>query len=307
MSLTVSPLPTLSPRFGVVSALPTMALVGWIAFLWGSGGLTGSPDIEEVRDALAAAGVAQVALAGLVGVALGSVLHPFQFVLVRLLEGYWADVPGLRQLQYLGIEINRRRMRRLRRSGLTRELNKRYPPDDADLLPTKVGNALRAAERCAGAPYGMDAVVMLPRLYPLASPGVAAMFLDLRNQLDVAARYTVVLALISGSGLAAMVTDGLWLLLPAATTLLAGTSYRATVRTAISYGQGLRVLFELHHGQLVHALGWEVPKSLAQLRELSEALQKWLDEDGTAPEGYIGLNASKENVDVRDSSPNCAP
>lgn len=304
MSLTVSPLPTLSPRFGVVSVLPTMVLVGWIAFLWGSGGAIGTPDMGKVRDALSSAGVAQVALAGLAGVALGSLLHPFQFVLVRLLEGYWADVPGLNHLQYFGIEINRRRMSLLRRSGLTRELNKRYPPEEADLLPTKVGNALRAAERRAGSAYGMDAVVMLSRIYPLASPGVAAMFLDLRNQLDVAARYTVVLALISGSGLAAMATDGTWLLLPAVTTLLSWTSYRATVRTAISYGQGLRVLFELHHGRLVEALGWTAPESLTHLQQLSEALQKWLEEGGTAPAEYIGENASNRRSDATGADPN---
>jgi hypothetical protein len=302
VSLTVSPLPTLSPRFGVVSALPTMVLVGWIAFLWGSGALTAAPDMKKVLDALTGASIAQVTLAGLVGVALGSVMHPFQFLLVRLLEGYWADLPGLRRLQYLGMEINRRRMRQLRRAGLTKELNALYPPDEADLLPTRVGNVLRAAERCAGAPYGMDAVVMLPRLYPLASPGVAAVFLDLRNQLDVAARYCVVLALISVSGLAAMATDGLWLILPAVTTLLAWASYRATVRTAVSYGQGLRMLFELHHGQLVQALGWEVPKDLIQLRKLSDALQKWLDEGGTAPADYVGPTASKKATDVTDTS-----
>jgi len=297
VSLTVSPLPTLSARFSVVSVLPTLVLVGWFGFLWGSGSLTGPPDMQHLLDGLAKVNIAQVTLAGLVSVVLGSVLHPFQFPLVRLLEGYWTTLPGLRQLQYLGIEINRRRMCQLRRADKTKELRKQYPPDEQDLLPTRLGNVLRAAERRAGEPYGMDAIAMLPRLYPLASPGVAAVFLDLRNQLDVAARYCVVLTLISVSGLAAMATDGPWLLLPAMTAALAWASYRAAVRTALSYGVGLRVLFELNHCRLLQGLGWKVPKNIAELRKLAGKLEKWLEDDGGAPENYVGPEAADKGAD----------
>src|ERR1700710_2751539 len=104
MTMTVSPLPTLSARFGVVSALPTVVLLAWIAFLWGSGAVVGEPDVGTVLGALGTASVAQVTIVGILGVALGSVLHPFQFLLVRLLEGYWSEVPGLRRLEHLGME-----------------------------------------------------------------------------------------------------------------------------------------------------------------------------------------------------------
>jgi hypothetical protein len=292
MTMTVNPLPPLSPRFGVVSALPTVVLVGWVAFLWGSGAVIHAPNVKPVFAALGAASVAQVTLTGILGVALGSVLHPFQFVLVRLLEGYWRGVPGLRRLQYLGMEINRRRMRRLRRAGLTRDLAEHYPPDTADLLPTAVGNAMRSAERRAGLPYGMDAVLMLPRLYPLASPTVSAVFEDLRNQLDVAARYCVVLGLMTISGFTALATDGSWLLLPLATGAMTWACYRATLRTALSYGKGLRVLFDLHHADLVLALGWRVPPDVQRLTALTQELQKWLVGGGPPPAGYVGPSAA---------------
>jgi hypothetical protein len=299
--MTVSPLPTLSARFGVVSVLPTMVLVGWLAFLLGSGAFVGPPDMNAVFNALAKANIAQVTLFGVAGVALGSVLHPFQFLFVRLLEGYWDDLPVLRRLQYFGIELNRRRMRRLRRTGNTRELHRRYP-DAAELLPTKLGNALRAAERSAGRLFGMDAVRMLPRLYPIAAPTISEMFLDLRNQLDVAARYTVTFALITASGLVALITDGWWLALPSVTVLLMWASYRATVRAALSYGQGLHVLFELHHGHLVQALGWEVPKNFDDMRTLAMKLETWLLDNPNAnlkpPENYIGPAAAAEKKEA---------
>lgn len=294
--MSVNPLPTLSERFGVVSVLPTLVLVGWTAFLVGTGAFAGQPDMNVLLNALAKANVAQVALVAIAGVALGSVLHPFQFLFVRLLEGYWDGLPVLRRLQYLGIEINRRRMRRLRRAGRTREIHQRYP-DASELLPTRLGNVLRAAERSAGKKYGLDAVRMLPRLYPIAAPAISDMFLDLRNQLDVATRYTVTFALMSLSGLLALVTDGPWLALPAVTALMTWACYRATVRAALSYGQGLHVLFELHHGHLVQALGWKVPEEFDELKKLASALETWLLDDPSnsmeAPENYIGPSAAK--------------
>jgi len=305
MTMTVSPLPALSTRFGLVSALPTVVLVSWVAFVWGSGAALGAPDVQGVLATLGTATVAQVTIAGILGVALGSALHPFQFLLVRVLEGYWSDIPALRHLQYLGIEISRRRMQRLRRARQTSELLVRYPPNQADLLPTAIGNAMRAAERRAGQAYGMDAVQMLDRLYPLASPAVAAVFEDRRNQLDIAARYCGVLGLISISGLATLATDGAWLLLPLSTALLTWLSYRATLRTALAYGQGLRLIFDLHHADLVHRLGWRVPADPTRLAELGRSLQEWLeggDNPPDPPTGYLGPAASSADVAGAEAS-----
>lgn len=297
MSMTVSPLPALSARFGVVSALPTIVLIAWLTFLAGSGALTGEPNVHVILAALAAANIAQVTLAGILGVAFGSVLHPFQFLLVRLLEGYWSDIPGLCRLQYIGIEINRRRMRRMARAGSGRALADQFPPNPADLLPTAIGNAMRAGERRAGQRYGMDAVLMLPRLYPLASPAAASVFEDQRNQLDVAARYCVVLGLMTASGFTAFATDGPWLLLPLSTTILTWASYRGTRRTAIEYGKGLRTLFDLHHADLILALGWRIPSDTEQLAALGRKIQMWLgDPTESPPPGYVGPAATAADV-----------
>ena len=65
---------------------------------------------------------------------------------------------------------------------------RRYPPPAA-ILPTLLGNTLRAAEFRAGSRYGLDAVVLCPRLYPLLGDKVSATLNDLRDQLDLAARF----------------------------------------------------------------------------------------------------------------------
>ncbi|MFD2416862.1 hypothetical protein [Amycolatopsis pigmentata] len=292
MSVTVSPTPTLTQRFSVVSVLPTMVLIAWPVFLIGCQAFTGRPRPGELLRFLGTLNVAQVSVLALLAVAIGSLFHPFQFLLVRLLEGYWSTIPVLRTLAPLGVELNRRRMRRLVRRNDGRQLRKLYPPDESELLPTKLGNVLRAGERQAGRPYGMDAVLMLPRIYPVASPGIAAAFLDRRNQLDVAARYTAVSGLMAVSGFVAFADDGAWLTLPAMLSGVTVLSYRAAVRTAVSYGEALRWLFDLNHAQVTQALGWPVPHDIGKLKDLNRQIEQWLEDDAEAPPGYRGPDAS---------------
>ncbi|MDQ1744836.1 MAG: hypothetical protein QOE23_3175, partial [Pseudonocardiales bacterium] len=84
MTMTVTPLPPLSERFGFVSALPSMVLLGWIGFLAGSGAVTDDPDVADLFQAVGKANIAQVTVVAIVAVAFGSVLHPFQIRFVRI-------------------------------------------------------------------------------------------------------------------------------------------------------------------------------------------------------------------------------
>jgi hypothetical protein len=64
------------------------------------------------------------------------------------------------------------------------QLRLAYLPKPKRLLPTRLGNALRAAEDRAGQRYGLLTVTILPRLYPYLSERVRRPC----NQLDVAVR-----------------------------------------------------------------------------------------------------------------------
>ena len=288
MSLTLSPAPALSTRFGLVSAIPGVALVAWLGFLVGTDAIRGAPDVGSLASTLRDTSIAHVTAIGLLGIVVGSLLHPFQFSLVRLVEGYWQGLPLIRHLEPVGVELNRRRLRSLRRSGRLVDMERQFPPSVDELLPTRVGNAMRAAERTAGSRYGFDAIVMWPRLFPLLAPRVGEVLEDLRTQLDIAARYCALLWLVTLTGTVTLATDGWWLLLPAATLLLSWGSYRATFRAALGYGEGLRIAFDLHHADLVHALGWRVPEDLEKLVELSRELEDWLFRGARPPDNYVG-------------------
>jgi hypothetical protein len=61
---------------------------------------------------------------------------------------------------------------------------RQYYPNKDRLLPTALGNILRAGEDITTDRYGLDAVVVWPRLYPLLPKELKSILNDLRNQLD---------------------------------------------------------------------------------------------------------------------------
>ncbi len=108
---------------------------------------------------------------------LAYLLRAFTRSLIRTYEGYWS----WRRLQEWGIRRHQARWQRLRelRTRAFQENNRRgyarlqailyydYPPRADRILPTRLGNVLRAAEDYSMSRYGLDGVFWWPRLEPL--------------------------------------------------------------------------------------------------------------------------------------------
>src|ERR1035441_9723016 len=112
-------------------------------------------------------GIAFLAVAMLSAALLASMTGP----LLRVYEGYWLGWIG-----ELGRRHHRRVLVRLGRQAATDaraygRIEAGYPfPSDLDaVMPTTLGNVLRNAELYPRYRYGMDAVVVWPRLYMVAS------------------------------------------------------------------------------------------------------------------------------------------
>ncbi|HEY7265726.1 MAG TPA: hypothetical protein VH589_30100 [Trebonia sp.] len=286
----------MSSRFNLVGLAPTALLATTVGALAASGAFTGLPSLQLL---IARADKVNVFIAGvlfLVVFSVALVMHPFQLLLVRILEGYWEDVPVLRNLRYIGIEINRRRhweMTVLRRDT---ELGLRlYPPEIEDLLPTRLGNVLRSAERQAGESHGFsEPIDMLPRIYPYISSPLAQNVGDAREELDIACRMCVVLWLIAVLVGCTVIADGAvaasagaWLAAPLAAAVLGILSYRAAVRSAEGYGQILYSVFDLHRRDLIRALGYVPPEDPRDEKQLIEDITRWLvKREPVAPSSY---------------------
>ena len=281
---------SVSPRFNLVGLIPSALLVSGIGFLIVSGSFSGVPSIHLLVERLSRISVFLGSILLLAVLSFALVLQPFQLLLVRVLEGYWDQIPVLRSLRFIGVEINRRRRMEIQKRD--HELLARlYPPKIKDLLPTRLGNVLRAAERRAGTNHGFsEPVEMFPRIYPYMSPPLAEAIADARDDLDIACRMCAVLwllALVSSIVFvidgAVHATGGAVLAVPAVAALLAALAYRGAVRVGAEYGKFLYYVFDLHRRDLIRALGYDPPRNPEAEKELIEAITAWLVKEFPGP------------------------
>lgn len=274
-------------RFAVASLFPTALLGLMLAWLVGSGALAGRPDTN--RFTAAARDLSGVELLGLSSlVALVAVLaHPFSVQRLRFLEGYWDGSPAA-PLARIGRIRHRRRRRRLegiiqakpRTDKELRRWNRASHqldlyPDESKLLPTRLGNVLRAAESKAGQRYGLDTVTIWPRLYPHLPNPLARALHDTRTQLDTYASLCICF-LVAGVALAAaLLTDGPWLAVPLAAVAVSWIAYRAATRIAIKYGEALAVAFDLYRFTMLDGLRYPLPSNLEEELDFNQQLTKF--------------------------------
>jgi hypothetical protein len=219
------------------------------------------------------------------------ILQPFQVAVVQLLEGYWVDSPIarsgqsslVRRVSDIGIELQRRRYQFLRmiRDEADNEAEaspkrlhdeqtdwadaeiRYYPELDSRLMPTQLGNVLRAAEDRPDRRYGLSTNVIYPRLFLLLPDRLAAALASSNNQLDMAAHLTVTLIVTAAVSAGLLLPNGWhnawWLLIPPAAGVLAWLSYRAAIRAARSQSRLLETAFDLHRFDLLSALHYRLP------------------------------------------------
>jgi hypothetical protein len=144
------------------------------------------------------------------------------------------------------------------------------------VMPTRLGNALRAAELRAGEPYGLDAVVAWPRLYPLLSEPVRALVDGQRDALDLNARFCAVFAAAAVIAAALLAAHGWWLLVAVGCLVLAWLAYRSAVAAAIAYGEGIRTAVDLHRFSLLQALHLPLPATPEEERALNGKVSRFL-------------------------------
>ena len=218
----------------------------------------------------------------------GFVVQQFDFTVLRLLEGYWPE--WLNPLTNRLVQGQRRRFKRLdqqlqalNRQGLTTltpQEREAYIQADLDLgefpelgrlLPTRLGNMLRAAEDHCAVKYGLDAIICWPRLWLLLPEATKTELSQARQHLNGTVRIWVwgMLFLIWAP------LFGVWwpLLLGLGTAWLA---HRWLIQAARVYGDLIEAAFDLYRLQLYQALRWPLPSTPAEERALGQTLTDYL-------------------------------
>jgi hypothetical protein len=202
------------------------------------------------------------------------IVQKFDRKIIRLLEGYWVEIFGLLFLL--------KKCQVKRRKNLQEEFNKvnpytdktynkyirldrqlqYYPTKERDILPTRLGNILRSAERRPLDQYGLDAIIIWPRLWILLPDGVRADLQAAYSDLNVAARAWLwsILCLVWVPFYATCVWW--WWLLPIIVVAIALYIYYGwLLETAINYSNLIDAVFDLHRVTLYKSLRWKLPEN----------------------------------------------
>lgn len=260
------------------------------AFLFWAGGLglyIWQHGWDSVRSAWSGLDVYQQAVLLLVALLIvifsSRAAETFQTPAIRLLEGYWPW-----PLSLLGARITaRNRSCLVEKYTKLRDLKTKEkgnliaaeeqgelahleawahhnPAAEKDLLPTRLGNLLRAREQASGRKYGLDACVCWPRLWCLLPECLRDNLTSSRALLNSRAEIWL-------WGLLFLVwtaIDPIAVLISIAWMLLA---YGAAIQTAAVYGDLVETAFDLHRFALYDAMEWPRPSSSAG--EVSSGMQ----------------------------------
>jgi hypothetical protein len=259
----------LGRRFALTAFLPCTLLVATLGIVSAGTWLGWSHSIDSWRE-LNGIDRSLIALAVvLTGALLSSLALRNTTSLIRLYEGYWGSASG-RWLARMGSAHHRRTLAALAKRVPTdpsafQKIHLGYPlpTQPEQVMPTALGNILRNAELHPRDRYGIDAVMIWPRLYPVLPDRIVATVAAARADLES-------LLVISVLGLAFAVLAGVevvaahgaaWLF---AACVVAGVGlfragYRSATRTAVLYGQQIKVAFDVYRGDLLRQLGLPLP------------------------------------------------
>lgn len=274
-------------RFVTNAYLPMLLATAGFAVvgLSGSGGLELLTSKFDGLSPIAQAGV----LLGWLGASwfLAGMLWNSRYSITRIFEGY--PIHGRAGLWGAA---DRRLTRRQREAaeffdGPVRYM--RYPMRPDEFLPTSFGNAMRASEFYSSDRYGMDLIVMWPRLAAIAPD---------RHRQDVdeaRSEYEFLLCLSflgaafgSLSGIFLVIVDGplpVYLAAVPTTLGLAYLAYRLAVFAAIDFGGELRVLVDVCRLEAMASLGWPVPMDEEAERECWTEVNEFLSQGEPVPGG----------------------
>ena len=210
-----------------------------------------------------------------------------ELAILRLLEGYWPR--WLRKLQRFCSKKQQKKKERVdqkfqllmaliveKTRPLTTEETEEYARLDVLLhyypihvMPTQLGNILRAAEERPKNQYGLDPFICWPRLWLLLPDSVKVELTEARMTLNTGARIWLwSLLFFLWSPLA------WWAAF--ASILSAYLAYRWMLNAAIIYGDLLESAFDLYRIELYKSLRWPLPTSPQEEQQLGEQLTAYL-------------------------------
>lgn len=251
---------------------PCALFVAGVLALVRAGSFSGRSNWHAVWPQRSAAALGLVMTVVLGAALLGSLAQPFQVRAVRVLEGYWDRWFLTAWLAGALAGVQRRRWQALRRrahgkAGGNADLRVRadarrrlagHPPAEV-LLPTALGNALRAGELSAGERYGLTTLTSWPRIFFQVSDRMSEVLRSTRDALDTAVNLCWAFLTLVCVGAGALYDEpSLWWWCGTC-SVLAALAYKGAVTAAQAYSGLMHVVYDLHRFDLLEALHYPLP------------------------------------------------
>lgn len=147
----------------------------------------------------------------------------------------------------------------------------RFPHREDLLLPTALGNTIRAFEVYPTVLYGLDAIHGWPRLTAVLPEHFLEAIGDAKVKVDAWLNVCVLACLFvlfflwfvwDGPGI-----DPIFWLVPVAAATVAMYAYWRSVKAAAGWGEWVKAAFDLYQDDLAKALGYDSPTDLEQRRQ----------------------------------------
>ena len=270
-----------------VATLLTPAFVFWAGgaaaglqrFGWKPASTWFSQQPEPLQIALLVAGFCLIAASAFV-------VQRFDLPVLRFLEGYWH--PWLRPLRrwLIAKEVKRsqrisdrwQKLARLDPAQFTAEQRDEFVqldwqqihlPLPNQLMPTRLGNILRAAEQRPLERYGLDAIVCWSRLWLLLPDAVKKDLQEARADLNTAARVWLWSLL--------FIVWAIWAWWAAPVGIISALfAYYWALDAASNYGELIEATFDLHRHLLYQSLRWNLPPDPNEERRVGQQLTEYL-------------------------------
>jgi hypothetical protein len=238
----------------------------------------------------------QLLILGAVALVVGLALSGVSYEVTRLFEGYplermgsWPVVGRVYRTALKGQRTRYEQLVAIRddEHNPDKEVQRaaqclaRFFPERADrLLPTRLGNAIRAFERHSNQRWGLDGVTIWPRIDALLSADERELHVDAKTTFYVFVN-TAVGALAVG---ACLVVDEaihaphplVYLPFYAIPFALAYVLYRAAIEPATGWGDCVRSSVDLHRLEIYEKLGVRAPTSFTDEKELAGIVNQFL-------------------------------
>jgi hypothetical protein len=231
----------------------------------------------------------ELLILGGVAVIAGLALSGGSYYVTRLFEGYPLERasrwPVARALDRGAIALQRRRYDRLvairddkskppkERQRAAWSLDRYFPPRRDALLPTRVGNAIRAFESHSDVRWGLDSVTIWPRIEAVLSADEREFLVDSKVNFYVflnaaAGAFVVGVCLVVDQTVNAPHPAWYWPLY-AIPFALAYAFYRLAIDPATDWGDAVRSSIDLHRLEIYEKLGVRAPTSFSDERKLA--------------------------------------